>query len=260
MSKDNNIQEFLDSGLLEQYLVDAIDDHNRIYVEEMIEKHHEVRNTYDQLQEDLELFAQINGTNPPEGLEDCILKNLDQKTATSSTTNWLNIAAMIITIFALSGFIYLYQVNNTLKKEMVETVSDYESLERTYELTESQKVILSERLAFIESADTDKYLLRGYIKNEPLRVIAYHNAPQGKAQIEIAALPELDDQNNYQLWADVNGEMISLAIIDDLLPKTISVATLKKATDLNITIEKAGGSKHASVENLVATIPLRVER
>lgn len=258
MSKDNNIKDFLNSGLLEQYLVDAIDDNDRIYVENMIAKHQEVKDAYNVLQDDLASYTQVHSSNPPVGLEQRILKELKGSDA-KSTTNWLNIAAMIVTLFALSGFVYLYQANSTLKKEIVESVKDYENLERNYELTETQKITLQERLNFIESPDTDKYLLRGYIDKEPIRVVAYHNAQQGKAQIEIASLPKLDDRHDYQLWADVDGEMISLAVIEDMLPKTISVETLKEATDLNITIEKAGGSKHASVENLVASIPLRVE-
>ncbi len=259
MSQDKDIIAFLNSGLLEQYLIDSIEEKDRIYVEEMISKHPEVKDSYDQLQDDLSTYAQLHSVNPPEVVENRILTEIKVDTKNNATANWLNIAAMIVTIFALSGFVYLYQANSSLKQEMVETVTNYEDLERSFEFTEAQKLILEERLDFIESADTDKYLLRGYIEEQPLRVIAYHNATLGKAQIEIASLPELDDRHDYQLWADVDGEMMSLAIIDDLLPKTISVETLKNATDLNITIEKSGGSKKASVENLVATVPLRVE-
>lgn len=51
-------------------------------------------------------------------------------------------------------------------------------------------------------------------------------------------------------------EMISLTFLDDLKPRTINVEPLKESSDLNITIEKTDGSKVASVENLVSSIPL----
>ncbi|KEZ94076.1 anti-sigma factor [Nonlabens ulvanivorans] len=258
--KNQHIEEFLQSGLLDRYVIGDTSDTENTMVEDMINQHSEVQLAYDKLQEELFLYANTNAITPPDYLKEQVLNKVTPRKELepeySKHENWLSIAAVIVALLALSGLGYLYQQNTGLKQEIVETTTQFENLERDYELNDTQKRILEMRLAFIEAGDTEKYLMRGYIEEEPLRVIAYYNQPAGKAQIEIAALPELEKGLDYQLWADVDGEMVSLAVLNDLKPKTISAEILKKASDLNITIEKAGGSKHASVENLVSSIPL----
>lgn len=262
MSKENqHIEDFLESGLLDRYVVGATDENESLQVEEMISRHTEVKAAFLKLEEELSIYVSMNAVEPPAHLKENLLKQV-RSTAPhkASTMNWLTMAAAFIALIALAGFAYQYEQNTGLKNEIVETTTQYESLERDYELNDAQKRILEERLIFIEAGDTEKYLMRGYIKEEPLRVIAYYNQPAGKAQIEIAALPTLDKNQDYQLWADVDGEMVSLAVLNDLKPKTISADILKKASDLNITIEKAGGSKYATVEKLVSSIPLDARR
>lgn len=259
-TEKQHIEDFLESGLLDRYVISATTDKETEQVEQMIDRYEEVTLAYDNLQEELQLLATMNAVQPPQDLKERVLKASAQTPASTTTTgnNWLSIAAAIVSVIALSGLGYLYVQNTGLKREIVESINDYEQLEKDYELNDAQKRILEERLIFIEAADTEKYLMRGYIKEEPLRVIAYYNQPAGKAQIEIASLPMLDDAYDYQLWADVDGEMVSLAVLNDMKPKIISADILKNASDLNITIEKTGGSKHASVENLVSSIPLDV--
>ena len=256
--ENQHIEEFLQSGLLDRYVIGDTTDAENVEIENMIAQHQEIQTAYDKLQEELFLYAQTNAVTPPFDLKEQIVNKVlkREESVNSNHENWLSIAAVIVALLALSGLGYLYQQNTGLKQEIVETTTQFENLERDYELNDTQKRILEMRLAFIEAGDTEKYLMRGYIKEEPLRVIAYYNQPAGKAQIEIAALPALEKGKDYQLWADVDGEMVSLAVLNDLKPKTISAEILKKASDLNITIEKAGGSKHASVENLVSSIPL----
>ncbi|MBF4983841.1 anti-sigma factor [Nonlabens mediterrranea] len=258
--ENQHIEEFLQSGLLDRYVIGDTSDGENIEVENMIAQHPEVQSAYNQLQDELYLYANLNAVTPPEYIKEQLLNKVlplkEDELHYGNHENWLSIAAAIVALLALSGLGYLYQQNSGLKQEIVETTTQFENLERDYELNDTQKRILELRLAFIEAGDTEKYLMRGYIKDEPLRVIAYYNQPAGKAQIEIAALPPLEAGQDYQLWADVDGEMVSLAVLNDLKPKTISAEILKKASDLNITIEKAGGSKQASVENLVSSIPL----
>ncbi|MGJ8684910.1 MAG: anti-sigma factor domain-containing protein [Nonlabens sp.] len=257
-NEEKNIKDFLESGLLDQYVIGATNEKDTLAVEYMISRYPEIKTAFQELEEELRLYATMNAEPLPNSLKERVLQELAPSSLPTKVNepNWLSVAAAIVALVALAGLGYLYNQNSALKEEIVESTFEYEKLEKDYELNDSQKRILEMRLAFIESADTDKYLMRGFINEEPLRVIAYYNQPAGMAQIEIAALPDLKDSQDYQLWADVNGEMKSLAIINDLKPKTISAELLKNASDLNITIEKAGGTKTASVENLVATIPL----
>ena len=68
-------------------------------------------------------------------------------------------------------------------------------------------------------------------------------------------LPNLPDNQTYQMWSDVDGEMIDMG----LLPNDKELVTLKyidRAESLNITIEPAGGNDHPTVERLISYVTL----
>jgi hypothetical protein len=69
-------------------------------------------------------------------------------------------------------------------------------------------------------------------------------------------LPDLDAEHDYQMWADVEGEMIDMGVISK--SKTLmAMAYIDHAESLNITIEPAGGNDHPTVARLVTNVHLR---
>ncbi len=73
--------------------------------------------------------------------------------------------------------------------------------------------------------------------------------------INTKKLPQLDADHDYQMWADVDGEMIDMGVI----PKNkelIAMTYINNAESLNITIEPAGGNDHPTVERLISNVYL----
>ena len=66
-------------------------------------------------------------------------------------------------------------------------------------------------------------------------------------------LPALTDDEDYQLWADIDGEMVSVGILKAPKNGPRELNFLKNAESLNITIEPKGGSNHPNVARLVST-------
>ncbi len=69
------------------------------------------------------------------------------------------------------------------------------------------------------------------------------------------SLPPLSEEETYQMWADVDGEMINMG----LLPtdkELIALTYIDRAASLNITIEPKGGNDHPTVERLISNVYL----
>ncbi len=65
----------------------------------------------------------------------------------------------------------------------------------------------------------------------------------------------LRPNETYQLWADVEGEMINMGLLsseEDLTPAIY----ISKAESFNITVEPAGGNDHPTVSNLIGNVYL----
>ena len=107
----------------------------------------------------------------------------------------------------------------------------------------------------VKDPNTIQYALKGNDKIPNGFATAYINHENKSAIVNAQKLPELPADKTYQMWADVEGEMINMGIID----KTKDIAVLnyiEEATSLNITIEPAGGSDHATVSQLVTNVYL----
>jgi hypothetical protein len=107
----------------------------------------------------------------------------------------------------------------------------------------------------VEDPNTLQYSLKGNDKIPGGFATAYINHEEKSAIVNVQKLPELPSDKTYQMWGDVDGEMIDMGVID----KSKNVVVLKyidEATSLNITIEPAGGSDHATVSQLVTNVYL----
>ena len=70
------IRIFLDTDLLEKYLLGTTTPEESMQVERYIAMYPEVRKTYDELQENLETFAKMYALKTPEGLKARILNRI----------------------------------------------------------------------------------------------------------------------------------------------------------------------------------------
>ena len=84
------------------------------------------------------------------------------------------------------------------------------------------------------------------------KVVSYVNHNTKSVVINTERLPDLDDEHDYQMWADVEGEMINAGIFNGNSFDLQQIKYIAEAESLNITLEPEGGSEHPTVELLQA--------
>ena len=98
--------------------------------------------------------------------------------------------------------------------------------------------------------------MTGNTLSPDLKLVSFVNDKDKSVVITTSNLPELDDAHDYQMWADVEGEMINMGVIDTSKELT-AMTYIDHAETLNITIEPLGGNDHPTVSNLVTSVSLR---
>ena len=260
MSK--KLQDFLQSDLLERYLSGATSVIEDAKVERYIQDFNEVREEYEVLQDQLELTARAQSVVPKKDILAAVMNEIeDRKVVTmkpaSRGFNWYGIAASVAAIgFAFATYFY-YNQNQTLEKEnnlIVEEIFDLRAD------IDNNNAILSDvmkKMNKLDNPETQKYFLRGNNRAEDLKAVAYINPVEKSSLIDVVSLPELNDEQVYQIWAQVQDKMINLGILDKADRNLRSVPYIEDALSLSITIEPKGGNDNASLENEVAEIPLQ---
>ncbi|MFT6930495.1 MAG: hypothetical protein ACJAQ7_001985, partial [Sediminicola sp.] len=198
------IKIFLDSDLLEKYLIGVTSKEETLQVERYVAMYPEVREMYLELQENLEVYSKLHAVKTPDGLKEKILSSIKtQNSLRKRFTRYAIAASVAVFIFAGSSYFFWNQ-NQSLMEENTIVSNKIKSLEEDMreqlEDVRNQFIVLNNPL-------TKKYTVKGNKNAKDLKAIAYINPVKKLSFINVRNLPLLPEDKCFQMWAEVNGEM-----------------------------------------------------
>lgn len=260
---EQKLHDFLNSGLLEKYVSGETSVAENKTVEEFIAQYPSIQEEYEILQDQLELTARAQAVNPSNKILDAVMQSVDTSKVIplhqkkTRLPHWMSFAASIAAVaFALTSYVLynknqiLVEENNTIADEIFDLRSD---INNNNELLND----VMKKLGKLDNPETQKYLIKGNDRAKDLKAVAYINAEEKSSLIDIVSLPELSDEQCYQMWAQIQDKMVNLGILDSADRNLKAVPYIEDALSLSITIEPKGGNANASLENEVAEIPLK---
>ena len=257
------ITTFLNSGLLEKYLLGETTSAETEMVESYISKHPQVQNFYNTLQYHLEIVAKSNAIETPKNILNNILDELDEApivklNATKNYKSWykFSIAASVAAIM-FAGASYLYYQNLRLSEENQVVVDEIFDLRSDIEANNKKLDKVMSQFMELNDPNTYKYIMQGNNRAKNLKTVAYINPKDKTSMIDVVSLPQLPEQQCYQIWAELQGKMVSLGILTDADRQLRALPYTENALALNITIEPKGGNTTASLDRMVAEIDLQ---
>lgn len=261
---NEKITTFLNSGLLEKYLLGDITSVETEMVESYISKYPEVQNAYNTLQHNLEIVAKSNAVEAPKHILNSILEELDEKPVVKMNTSYkykkwykFSVAASVVAlIFAGTSYLF-YSQNQKLSNENQVVVDELFDLRGDIEQNNQMLDNVMRQLLKLNNPETEKYIISGNDRAKDLKTVAYINPKEKTSMIDVVSLPKLPEEQCYQIWAELQGKMVSLGILNEADRKLINLPYAEDALALNITIEPKGGNTVASLDNKVAEIDLQ---
>lgn len=261
---EKTLHNFLNSGLLEKYMTGETTDKESALVESFISNYDEVKEEYEIIQEQLELTAKAQAVNPSKNMLDSIMSSIDEAPVVQLQTKrrfpvWMSVAASVAAlVFAGTSYVFynqnkeLVDENNTIAEEIFDLRNDIK--QNNNMLNDVMKKLIK-----LDNPETQKYLIKGNQRAEELKAVAYINPVEKSSLIDVVQLPDLSDEQTYQMWAELNDKMVNLGILDKADRNLKSIPYIEDAVSLRITIEPKGGNNNASMENAVAEIPLKTK-
>ena len=248
----DKIRIFLDTDLLEKYLLGTTTLEESNQVERYIAMYPEVRETYNELQENLEAFAKMHALKTPEGLKNRILERIRAQQAGRRRFQRFAIAATIAVLLSVGTSFFFYNQNQSLQQENTIVNNKIKTLEADML---SQLEDVRNQFIVLNNPSTRKFMVNGNKKARELKAVAYINPVKKLSYINVRNLPNLPEDQCYQMWAEVNGEMVNLGVIKDIADKDKLLALPYAENAVSyITIEPKGGNNTPTVQNIVANI------
>ena len=108
----------------------------------------------------------------------------------------------------------------------------------------------------LNNPETEKYIINGNNRAKNLKTVAYINPKEKTSMLDVVSLPQLPEEQCYQIWAELEDKMVNLGILSEGDRQLKSIPYTEDALALSITIEQKGSTLSATKENSVAEITL----
>ncbi|WP_375323783.1 anti-sigma factor domain-containing protein [Flagellimonas sp. GZD32] len=246
------VKIFLESDILEKYLVGDTTKEESQQAERYIAMYPEVRETYDELQKNLETFANMYARKTPEGLKEIIMASAKKENMVSRRVLRYAIAASVAIMIFAGSSLFFWNQNQNLQQENTLVNNKIKYLENNMK---DQLADMRNQFIVLNNPDTKKLKVNGKREAKELKAVAYINPVKKLSYINVSNVPELPENKCFQMWAEVNGELVNLGVIKqfDEKDKLLALPYSDKAVSY-ITIEPEGGNTSPSVDNIVANI------
>jgi anti-sigma-K factor RskA len=254
--------QILDNGILEQYVLGELNMSEKVRIEAAIRRYPDLKKALEELESSLEELALENAIEVPDEVKIELLNQIKRAhsdiIALPQSNNkgfYLSIAASAAAILCIASIYLLVQVNSTNKALEIAQENNIE-LNDNFKSLNEQLVETSKWFEAINDPDSEKYILKGNSLMPNGIIISYVNNAKKSILINTEQLPKLDAEHDYQMWADVDGAMIDMGVINKE-GSMLVMNYIDNAKSLNITIEPAGGNDHPTVSQLVTNVYLR---
>ncbi|HVW95374.1 MAG TPA: anti-sigma factor [Mucilaginibacter sp.] len=268
-----DIKAYIESGILELYVLGDVTPEEKLQVEAMALKHPAIKAELKEIEQSMELYAEQNAVEPSEKLRDrvlnSILTNLSDDETFSKTVpasdniktlparksfNFYKYAfAACLALLIASGIalINLYNKLQDSKTQLATLQVDREHFANRVNLMEGELNILRDTsYKFLKLNATPKAPAGSSV------TIAW-NKQKHKVMVDMASvkMPVNDQAHQYQLWAIVAGKPVDLGVFDadpdstDMKPmKAIAAAN---ADAFAVTLEPRGGSVNPTLDQMM---------
>lgn len=255
-------ERFLQSGLLEQYVLGLTSGEENEEVEWYAQTFPEIQSEIDSLRNAVKQYAESQISTPDSRVVDQEqtkdhLSISSKKRATSRAkvaSQWLMAACLVL--FGFFGISQYTQKNNAQQK-VNQLRRDFIAYKSDCEKNQQRIYALETQLDFFQHRKTAPLQLEGTNLAPGSKVRVFWNELQKTAMLQVLALPEHPTSKQYQIWADIDGKMVNLGLINSKSEEPQPIRCLPKAASLNITLEPLGGSEEPHVDQLYANVNLQ---
>jgi len=246
-------EDIIASGMVEDYVLGLLSPEDRIKMEGYIEQYPSIADLVQNMDLSLEKIAEENRIQPRKELKDKIIGSagsapLPQK----SSPSWGYLAAAFLAGCILTGALWGINASNKNRK--------IQALDQAYASLQSD---CNERAKeFASSADLLFFLRHEATIPVPLKessadLVMYHNSVAKLCMVHVRDLPQITADETFQMWADVDGEMINMGTFSSN-EDFQDLEYILDPESFNVTIEPSGGSSHPTVSRLVVSAPFSV--
>ncbi|WP_029286405.1 anti-sigma factor domain-containing protein [Pedobacter sp. R20-19] len=276
-----NLKAYIESGVLELYVLGDLSPQEALQVQEIAIKHQEVREELAAIESAMEKFAMQNAIQPSasvetklfeklgisldEQTEPVLIPSLPQETkivqlepndGKIKTLRYALVACVALLVISTAALFITYSKLTDAHDQIASLNLDKQKFAGIVSKLEYSNQGLSNLVEMNDSKEWATIKMQGQAISPQSKMNVYWNKKNKSVLINYLAmdLPKADAQHEYQLWAMVNGKPVSLGVFGktDSTSKEalLKMQTIQEAQAFAVTLEPMGGSVNPTMEKL----------
>ena len=269
-----DIKAYIESGILELYVLGDISREEKLQVEAMAAKHPAIKAELDEIERSMELYAEHNAVEPAENLRSRVLnsvltnfgddRNFDTKTEPVKN-NIITLPAPKTGSFYKYAFAACIALLIASGIALMNLYSKLQESNTQLAALQADKQHFANRVNFVEGElgimrDTSyKFLKLNATPHAPVgtAITIAWSPTKKKVIIDMASvkMPVNDKTHQYQLWAIVAGKPVDLGVFD-ANPDSTDMREMKTIAALKtdafaVTLEPRGGGVNPTMDQMM---------
>ncbi len=265
-----NLQDYIDSGVLELYASGLLNEQEMQEVDLLVARYPELEKELDEIFSAMETFHQKSAKTPSTFLKSKILNSIPELNYPSTESK---LEAPIIDMpmvknpisylypFAASLILFLLSAAAlfVVWQELEQTKTKLTALQSENELFASNLTNLkseTERSNSILDNYRDTSFVKVQLKGLPIapnsNAVVFWNKSTQIVLLDMVDMPATDANHEYQLWALDNGKPVDAGVFDskEELQSLIQLKKISNAQGFAVTLEPNGGSVNPTMDQM----------
>lgn len=277
-----NLKAYIESGVLELYVLGDLAPEEALQVEEMAAQHPEVKAEIAAIEQAIEQYAMQNAVEPSADVETRLLEKLglsevepqktvkptppiaqeaniipfDESAGKVRILRYALVACVALLIISTAALFITYSKLNDAHDQIASLNLDKQQFAGVVSKLEFENQGLSNMAAMADSQEWATINMTGQKFSPKAKMKVYWNKKDKSVLINYVAmdLPKTDQAHEYQLWAMVNGKPVSLGVFgksDSTANEAlVKMQAIQEAQAFAVTIEPMGGSVNPTMEKI----------
>lgn len=266
----------ISSGDLELYVLGMLSDEEVKQVEQLIVLFPQVREEVDRIAATIGALADESAIRPSPSAREELFKKFSElsleesgqsQSASASKTIannrsgrvisigkkpplFLNIAAILLVVLAASFLIYLVGDNKKKNQTIIALERSLENRNRDLIQKQQQSNTYSELISLLLDENFRQIKLENLPGKPKATVDIFWHRTTNELLLVDLSLPAVPPGKQYQLWAIVDGQPVNAGMLEEKKLVAQKMHAFEKADAFAITLEKAGGSKTPTLQEM----------
>lgn len=268
----NKLEAYISSGVIEAFVLGQLSEAETKDLLQYAEEHEEVRKAIDEAEETLFALGQEGSIAPPVQSKNALFADLglemesekadfeerlvkeefEKETKSFSIYPYLSAAASIVAVIGIVLSAYYYNQWQDTEARLSTIIAQNQSMAQQYNVVKNQMEQYADNIEILRQPGIETIAMKGLDIAPDAQAFVHWNKKTNEVFLNAKKMPANEMDNQYQLWAIVEGTPVDMGVFDVAgdMTRLLKMKTTGKASAFAVTLEPRGGSKNPTMDQM----------